>query len=258
LLGLLVAGAGLSYIQTSARVKGKESFFDIGIRTVCSPVGQLSGAIADSFQGFFSGAFRSGSLQEENEKLKRQISYLSLYSENISRLEREINSLRSLNELSKTYQREKVFTDIIGYFPLENRITLSAGANKGIRPGMPVVSAEGLVGRIQTVGPNESQALLLTSAATKIGAVSPNHNPAPAGLLVGENSQTLVISFQTAEAPVQNGDLITTPPFSDKVPGGIVIGRVISVESLPEIGASRARVLPAANVGNLREVVIIK
>jgi rod shape-determining protein MreC len=225
---------------------------------VCSPIAQLAGGIADRTNGFFTGAFEGGKLKKENESLKRQISYLSLYSENITRLEREINSLRELNNLAKTYQRDKVFADVIGYFPLEDRITLAAGTRDGIRPGMPVVSAEGLVGRVQTVADSECQALLLTSPATKIGAVSPNHNPAPAGLLVGDKSRTLTMSFQDATTPVQNGDIITTPPFSEKIPGGILIGRVISIEAMPEIGASRARVLPAANVGNLREVVIIK
>ena len=200
----------------------------------------------------------SSRLQEENFRLKRQLETLSLYSESISRLEKEVDSYRKLSDLLPTYQHQRVIADIDGYFPQQNRITVLAGRDKGIKEGMPAVCAQGLVGRVQTVGLKDCQVLLMTSSTFQFGAIATKYNPPPAGLITGENSSTLMLKFAVPVVPVVSGDIIYTSGFYSGVPRGIVIGRVISAESLPEMGSSRARVLPAVNVGELREVVILK
>ncbi len=191
-------------------------------------------------------------------RLKRQLSTLSLYSETITRLEKEVDSFRKLSDLEPTYQHEKVVASIDGYFPQQNRITIAAGRDKGIKEGMPAVCAQGLIGRVQTVGLKDCQVILLTSSLVQFGAIAQGHTPPPAGLISGENTATLILKFANPVVPVSTGDVITTSGFSKGVPKGIVIGRVLSAESLPEMGSSRARVFPAVNIGDLREVVILK
>lgn len=181
-----------------------------------------------------------------------------MYTEAELTLKKEVDSLRTSIDLTKTYQRERVFGDITGFFPLQNRITLNIGSNKGIKAGMPAVCAGGLIGKVQVVGANDCQVLLVTSANVKLGAIAQKYNPPPAGLISGENTTTLILNFNTPQVPVASGDIITTSGFSDVIPKGIIIGRVLSAESLPEMGSSRARVFPAVNVGDLREVVILK
>lgn len=225
---------------------------------VCSPIASVSSSVVRSFQGFIGGAVNSSHLQEENLRLKRQLSTLSMYSETIPRLEREVDSLRQEMGLDKAYGREKVAASISGYFPQQNRITLNVGRNRGIKEGMPAVCAQGLVGKVQTVGLTDCQVLLLTSSAMQLGAIAIKYNPPAAGLIYGENSSTLVMKFLSPDVPVASGDIIWTSGFSTQIPRGIVIGRVLSAESLPELGSSRARILPAVNVGDLREVVVLK
>lgn len=181
-----------------------------------------------------------------------------MYSETVSSLQKEVDSARKLDELLPTYKHEKVIADIDGFFPQQHRITVLAGRDKGIKEGMPAVCAQGLIGRVQTVGLKDCQVLLLTSSTVQFGALAPNYNPPPAGLISGENTATLLLKFASPKCPVVSGDAITTTGFYKGVPKGIMIGRVISAEALPDLGSSRARVLPAVNVGELREVVILK
>jgi rod shape-determining protein MreC len=181
-----------------------------------------------------------------------------MYTETISTLQKEVDSARKLEGLLPTYQHEKVIADIDGYYPQQNRITVLAGRDKGIKEGMPAVCAQGLVGRVQTVGLKDCQVVLLTSSTVQFGALAPNYNPPYAGLISGENSNTLLLKFALPKCPVVSGDIITTTGFYKGVPKNIMIGRVISAESMPDLGSSRARVLPAVNVGELREVVILK
>jgi rod shape-determining protein MreC len=181
-----------------------------------------------------------------------------MYAETIATLQREVDSSRQLNNLLPTYGHEKVVADINGFFPQQNRITVAAGRDKGIKEGMPAVCAQGLVGRVQTVGLKDCQVILLTAPNVQFGAIARDYTPPPAGLISGENSPTLLLKFSTPTVPVVSGDIITTTGFYSGVPRGIIIGRVTTAEALPDQGSSRARVLPAVNVGELREVVILK
>ncbi len=249
-------------IQNRLRQEGRTSPLDLIVRTICQPIATLSNKTFDGVTGFFQGALRGNESAVENERLKRQIESLSLYSENIKRLEEEVDSLRALAGQEPTYKREKVRADVIFFSAIAHRITIAAGRDKGIEPGMPVVNAAGLVGRVETVAPKECQALLITSAASKVGGIALDYKPAPAGLVVGDNSATVIMGFQTDQPPVKSGDIIVTSGFSDKlprgIPRGITIGRVLSTEPRPEVGASRAIILPKVSLGNLREVVILK
>lgn len=212
--------------------------------------------------GFLAGARNGDKFALENERLKRQLDALSLYDDRIKDLESQVDSLRQLADLEKTFHRPKVLADVIYYSAIEDRITIAAGTNKGIEPGMVVVCAAGLVGRVQTVAPRECQALLLTAPSFQIGATALGYSPPPFGLIRGDDTETLILGFQKEEPPVKSGDTIITSGFSEKlprgIPRGIVIGRVLSTDSRPEVGASRAIVLPKVNPGSLREVVIIK
>jgi len=257
-LALVAAAIILSIFQKNARGNGGISFIDQGIRLACSPIASVSSNLVGGVQTFFTGAIHSSHLQDENLRLKRELANLSMYADTEKRLQREVDTLRVEMGLDKTYGREKVVANISGYFPQQNRITLDVGRNKGIKEGMPAVCAHGLVGKVQTVGVNDCQVLLVTSAAMQLGAIAPKYNPPAAGLLYGENSSTLVMKFLSPDVPVTSGDIITTSGFSTQIPRGIVIGRVLSAESLPELGSSRARIFPAVNVGDLSVVVILK
>lgn len=258
----MVLGFAISYVQTSQRNAGRTSPLDLVVRTICQPIALLSNRSYLAVSGFLSGALNGDKYALENERLKRQLDALSLYEDQIKDLEFQVDSLRQLAELEKTFERPKVRADVIYYSAIEDRITIAAGTNKGIEPGMVVVCAAGLVGRVQTVAPRECQALLLTAPTFQVGATALGYNPAPFGLIRGDNSETLILGFQTEKPPVKSGDIIITSGFSDKLPRGIprniVIGRVLNTETRPEIGASRAIVLPKVNAGNLREVVILK
>ncbi|MBI1331247.1 MAG: hypothetical protein GC165_00035 [Armatimonadetes bacterium] len=258
ILALVAVTIGLSILQKNARNKGAVSLPDQAVRLVCRPVASASTAVVVGIKDFVFGAIYSSRLKAENQRLNRSLENYALYGETVSRLEKEVNSLRVEMDLDKTYQRPKVVGSITGYFPQQNRVTLDIGKNKGVAAGMPAVCAQGLIGTVQTVGVNDCQVLLITSSAMQLGAIATKYDPPAAGLIYGENSSTLLMKFLSPDVPVASGDVIYTSGFSPQIPRGIVIGRVLSAESMPELGSSRARILPAVNVGELREVVILK
>lgn len=258
LIVLCVFGIVLGRMQNSfrsvGRVDGLSAFANTLIGPVAGPAGSLTRATGD----FFSGIFAARGLVEENRRLKSLAASAEMYNSRLDRLQDEIARLRILQGFGPIPGKERVLADVIGYAAYENRITLNVGEAQGIRPGMPVEAPEGLVGTIQTVEKNRCQALLITSAGLTVGAADLSRDPPPAGFCKGESSNSLTVDFQDPKAPVEIGDRIVTSGFSDKIPGGIIIGRVISVESDEQFGRLRAQVFPAISVGNLREVHVLK
>ena len=255
---LIGAGIGLGSMQTSARDKGKVSVFDSIIQSLVAPIARPLRATANSSSDFFGSIGRARSLSAENGNLKAQLTAISMYAERISHLESEVDLLRKNTALPPLPGKERVNADIVGFFQYENRIRLNVGSEKGIKPNMPVVTAHGLVGVIQTVKVGESQAILTTSIGLQIGGIDFSRTPPPAGLIKGRNSSTLVMTLFDPTANVMIGDSIVTSPYSETIPSGILIGRVLQVENDPDYGTRRAILDPSINIGSIREVQVLK
>lgn len=254
-----MAGVVLGRLQTSARNAGSVDVFGRISQAIEGPPSSVFATTADGITEFLTGVANARSLVVENRALKSQMAAVALYTETMDRLSQEIESLRRLQGFPPIAGKIKVPAEVIGYYPYENRLTLSAGSDRGVRVGQPVVAPEGLIGRIQVVTPKSSQVLLLSSpeASNRIGALA-MRNPPSAGLLRGESSTTYLLEFNDPKAPVANGDLVVTSGFSEHIPRGIPIGRVIQVDDNVEFGKRQARVYPNVAIGTLREVFILK
>ncbi len=257
LLGLCVFGIVYGRVQTARRVSG--SFDPVAriVHGVSDPVAKLSGGSVDFLGDFAYGLTHARRLTLENERMRQLLQAATLYTEKTDQLTQEIDRLRGLEALPD-HKKQKVITDIVGYSPYENRITLAVGSAQGIGVGMAVVCDQGLVGTVQIVDSHRCQVQLLSSAGLTLGALDLTRNPPPEGLLNGESTSKLGLVFLDPEAPVSLGDQIFTSGHSEHIPPGILIGKVIAVDFNPEFGTRRATVFPAVQVGRIREVAILK
>jgi len=207
---------------------------------------------------FVFGMVNAQKLAVEVRALKDQVKVAQLYSETTSRLSQEIDSLRRIQLLPPLPGKVRVAADVVGYFPYENRLSLSVGAKQGISAGMAVVCADGMVGIVQTVEPNSCQVISITNTSIKMGALVMDRNPASAGLLRGRDSSTLTVSFQDPKAPIQIGDRVMTTGYSELIPRGILIGKVIQVDDDVAFGRREAVIDPSVSIGTVREVQVIR
>lgn len=257
LVGLCVLGVALGWMQTTARNNGRRSIFDTVVTTIVNPPAGLIGSMANGTSDFFAGLGRAGYLSAEVRRLRAENAAAGMYSENVERLEAEIDSLRKLNELGRATGRQRIAADVIGTFLNENRLTLNAGSNQGVRPGLAVMCSTGLIGVIDTVTPTSSQVALIFSPKLKIGAMLQKER-SPAGLLRGVGSNILELEFVDPKAIVVTGDRVITLGSSAQIPKGIRIGRVLSVNDRPELGTRIATVFPDVSISDVREVIVLR
>jgi rod shape-determining protein MreC len=257
LLALCVLGAVLGRMQTNARSRGEFDRITGFVRATVNPPAEGIVRLSNSSSGFFGGLFNAAELTAENRHLKQLEIIAKSYGETIDRLNSEVDNLRNLLELPPVAGRTKVSALVMGFFPTENRITISVGRARGIKQGLAVVTGDGLVGIVQSVGEAESQVSLISDPNRKIGALVINRNPPPAGLITGENASTLVLTLD-ATMPVENGDSVATWGYSGLMPRGIPIGRVNQIYVDQTTGSKRVEVFPNVSLGSIREVVVLK
>ncbi|MFN7171593.1 MAG: rod shape-determining protein MreC [Fimbriimonadaceae bacterium] len=257
-MALIALGFLLGLWQNNARSAGRTDFVTISVRTIFIPASGLVRVPANAVADFFSAWQQVGSLRQEVTRLRQLETAASLYESHIENLRRERDALRKMIDLPGRAGRERVFSDIVGFFPSENRIIISVGASSGIRSGLAVVNEAGLIGVVESVEPNRSQVLLISSPRFRIGAVVPTRNPPTPGLLRGENASSLTMEFLSMKAPVELGDEVVTSGFSELIPRGIPIGEVGQIVDAPEYGSRQAIVFPYASIGTSREVFVVK
>jgi rod shape-determining protein MreC len=116
---------------------------------------------------------------------------------------------------------------------------LAAGARDGVGVGMPVIAANGLIGRTIEIGNHATRVLLLTDPASRIPVVV--QRTGQAGLVVGSNRPALELRDRVGpEVPLLAGDRLVTSGDGGVFPPGIPVGSIIAA------GGGAPQVRPAA------------
>ena len=200
----------------------------------------------------------------ENEALRERVAELERDARQ-AEADREENALlRELLELRE--QRRDLTFESAAVIDRESTnwtsaLTLNRGTAHGVEKNNCVVSAEGdLVGVVSAVGYNWCTVLTVIDTDTELGArVFRTQEVAVAEgdlALMGEGR--LKLSYLSADAQLLSGDVVTTSGLGGFYPGGLAIGTVESVRTGDDGLAQYAVLAPAARLGELSEVFIIK
>ncbi len=258
MIALCAVGVVLGRMQTSARTAGRTDLASGVIKTLIDPIALPISAGGQNFHDFRVGIFSGGSLRDENRRLRAIAQSAELYTRRVEALEIENEELRKLMKLAEPIGKIKIPARIVHVAPRENRITINAGSKDLVKPGLPVIAGEGLVGVVQTVDEGTAQVLLLTSPPPfKIGAKVLRDPPA-FGLLHGEAADRLSVEFMEANTPIEVDDWVVTSGFSEQIPPNIPIGRIVQFRKDEEFGTRVAQVFPAVQIGRIRDVVVLR
>ncbi len=198
---------------------------------VVQPVEAAVGFVTRPVSSFFSGIFNAGDLQSENELLREENEQLRKEKVEAARLARENEELKSLTNLQNPFDFDFVTTRIIGLpsTNFDNSISLDAGTKSGISDGNPVVSGEGLVGRVIDATSRGAKVLLLTDPQSSVAVrdVRSGVN----GVVSGQGAGRMELEFVDANADVEAGDVLVTSGFEgSRYPANIPVGKVTKVE----------------------------
>jgi rod shape-determining protein MreC len=198
----------------------------------------------------------------ENAILRKQNIQLSKREVERDALEEENNRLRSLLELRQHAFPEGIAAEVLGREVRDwfRSVAINKGADQGISLSAAVVSGAPdkptLVGRIADVRDGTSKVLLLSDPLSAIAVTVVRTGDM--GLLEGQNRPWIALNYLPHLSNIVPGDEVVTAGLGGVFPAGIPVGEVASVKDSPDNFFKEAKVIPHANLGSLREVLVMK
>jgi rod shape-determining protein MreC len=213
--------------------------------------------------GYFDGL---ASAKSQNTKLRKEArDWRAVAIANLAASKRATELEKLLGyEQGPTYPASyrPVNTSVISFptGPFAQQVAIAAGSGSGIRINTPVVSADGLVGRVTNVTSSTAVVTLLTDPDSAVAAR--DITSGVSGLIRHGQGSTLILDQVTKERTVRAGDVIVTQGtrdrrYPDLYPYGIPIGRVISVGTSDIASYLTVQVQPFASLDSLDSVAAL-
>ena len=195
--------------------------------TVLAPVGDAlaapgrwTGAGVDTIRGYF---FAVG----ENRRLKAELKEMHQWREVAIALRDTNDRYRTLLGLKTDppipMVAARIVTDSRG--PFANTRLANAGSEKQVKAGNPVMSENGLVGRVIGVTVGASRVLLLTDTASRTPVMIDRNNSR--AILTGDGGPNPRLDYLRGRDPVKEGDRILTSGDGGVLPRGLPVGTAV-------------------------------
>ncbi len=184
----------------------------------------------ESVSGWFSAMSTASTLREENARLRAEITALRAGRVRAAQIESENRSLRALLGAPRMHEGRPIAARIIadagrGFV---RSFLIASGSAHGVRRGLAVVTAEGLVGRVTEVGERSARVLLLVDLNSRI-SVRIQRTRARA-IMAGDNTSAPRLLYLPQETQVRPGDRVVTSGHDGVLPPGIPVGIVTASE----------------------------
>lgn len=203
----------------------------------------------------------------ENVKLQERVAQLE--TEKLS-LQEQLRLIEQTNKIAHAplpQRAELVPARVVGRDATNwfGTIVIDKGLASGIEKDQPVITEQGLVGRVTTVALNSSRVLLLTEARHAVGAaIVQAADSRVMGIVQGTSNSSGKNSFRcelklvgaTGEKPAV-GETIFTSGQDGFYPRGLIIGKVVSPLTAAENSPDIVPIAPAAPLDKLETVGVL-
>jgi len=219
-----------------------------GFTTVVRPVGN-----------FFASIGELGDLRDENKRLKDENERLAAENTEAEEVLEENERMADLLDLAEAWPamdkvHAQVYAKDAGNYG--EGVYIDKGREDGLRPNMPVLAPEGLIGKTLSVTAHESLVVLLVD--TNFGANARVRDARDTGLVRGRGSaDPLTMILIGKNSDVEVGDEVTTSGLDKIFPPAIPIGEVIRAEVQGGQASKTIDIEPYVDFAKLDKVMVL-
>jgi rod shape-determining protein MreC len=211
-----------------------------------------------AIQSFVSAPQDLTRLQQQNVELEAQVSRLEAEIIDLQQQLSETRILSALVDFARVHPENRYLAAaIIGRdpSPFLQYLIINRGSDDGLRRGMPVVTQQGLVGRISKVTAGAATIQLITDSASVVNVrIEPSRAEA---VLNGQITGELTLEMIPQAAEVQIGDLVLTSGLGGNYPANILIGQITGVRRRDYDIFQNASIQPVVDFSQLGIVLVI-
>ena len=240
--------------SATVRLKTAIASWFLPLFSLAGAAQQLPGDSADALLTRRELLRQVDALRRENQQLKEQQAQTAAMA-------RENDQLRTLLGWQKTVPWKLKLANVSSRDPVNwwRSIQIDLGSRDGVRTNLPVMTAEGLIGRIGAVNYFNAQVLLIGDPDCRVSALVDNTTH-DIGVLVASDpvDRSLVqLSYLSSSVNLKSGQAVYTSGFGGVFPKGIPIGTIMDAQSVEYGLSTEGRVKLHANLGALEHVWVM-
>lgn len=197
-------------------------------------------------------------LRQQNAALENQVSQLESQVLELQQQLSETEILYALLDYARTAPENKyVAASVIGRdpSPFMSYIIIDHGSDDGILYGMPVVTQQGLVGKVVAVTATAARVQLITDSDSVVNITLATSNVT--GQAAGSVTGDLSLEMVSTSSFITEGDLVLTSGLGGSFPSNIVVGQILSPTKGENDLYYSAIIQPTVDFNSLEAVLII-
>ncbi len=215
---------------------------------------QLPADLADSVLPRRELLKQINDLRRENQQLKEQQIQTAATA-------RENDQLRNLFAWQRQAPWKLKLANVVMREPANwwRTVQIDLGSRDGIQTNQPVLTADGLVGRVSAVSFVSSQVVLIGDPNCRVSALVENTSH-DIGVLSASgplDTSLAQLNYLASSANLKPGQNVVTSGLGGIFPKGIPIGKIVDAQAIEYGLAIEARVKLNANLGALEQVWVL-
>ena len=263
LVSLVAAALPLFLLYVHGRVDRRTTVIEYGLMRVVAPVQATASRMLGGLERAWGGYVALVDLNADNDQLRKDVRDLTGKALRAKELGLENRRLRGLLAFKRsrpelqTVGAHVIGVDISAYARVV-RVAIDAGEEDGIAEGMPVITTEGLVGRVRQVAGRYAEVMLTVDARSSVNVKVAGKGVT--GNLEGSGSQDSYrgrLLFLHKARPLELGDTLVTSGHDRLFPPNIEVGYIHSLEERQQGLYYEVEVAPAVNFSVLQEVHVV-
>jgi rod shape-determining protein MreC len=204
-------------------------------------------------------------LEEQVGQLRRENEQFRLASLQWQEVASENDKLREAVSWAKSVPWKLKLSRLVLRDPTDwwRTIHIDLGHRDGVVTNLPVLTSEGLVGRVVHVAYSRSQVVLIGDPKCRVAAFVETGNKSGVDGIITSGASSILnpsivdLTFVEGQPALKPGQTVVTSGLSGLYPRGIPIGEIIDASSVGYGMATEARVKLAADLRHLEHVWVM-
>ncbi len=247
-------------LHSSLKDPSELNGFDKAVLRISSPLQAAVSWVVEGLGGAWSHYVWLVNVDGENQKLRADNIRLRQQLAAARNKAADADVLEGLSGLRQKMDAETVGARVVGASLTPSfrvvRVRIDRGKSE-VQPGMPVINADGLVGRILHAYGDYSDVLLLTDPISKIPVIAPRTGSVGSLVGIAEQSRYAGKIAHLQGDDVAVGDPVVTSGLGGGFPRGLVVGKVAKVAH-PAYGLfQEVEVEPAVDFSDLGPLLVL-